>query len=202
MVLEHLREYFETADDPSLEEVRRVQIEFEPVQDGDRRTVIVHLLTDEEPIDRFTFQITREEDAKLFDAIDEKNLYFLQGIDEKTILYSVEHQLKRLFNREEHRSSPASGEHDALQKMLHAYAHRRMTGYSRQECMRIALQYSFHDLLDELDSNDFRSITDTEQQDQHIRMMVKEVQTRFHSSVERRRVGVDRAILMWFIGFV
>lgn len=193
MVLEHLREYFETTDDPSLEEVRRVQIEFEAVQDGDRRTVIAHLLTDEEPIDRLTFQISREEDPQLFDAVDEKNLYFLQGIDEKTILYSVEHQLKRVL---------ASDEHDALQKMLHAYAHRRLTGYSRQECMRVALQYSFHDLLDELDSNDFQTITDTEQQDQYIRMMIKEVQTRFHSSVERRRVRADREIGMQFIGFV
>ena len=201
LVLEHLREHFEMNDDLSLEEVRRIQIEVEPVQNGDCRTVIVHLLTDEEPIDRLTFHITREEDAELFDAIEEKNLYFLQGVDQKTILYSVEHQLKRFFNqptpfthRQEYRSSLASSadEFDVLQKMFDAYAHRKLTAYSRDECMRIALQYGFHDLLDTLDSKKFQTTVD----DEHVRVMINEVQTRLHSSVERRRVGAGRRWLV------
>ncbi|CAF3972145.1 unnamed protein product [Rotaria sp. Silwood1] len=161
----------------------------------DKRRVIVHLITNDEIIENLTFEITREQEPKLFDNEYEKNLYFLQGINEEKIIQSVEHKLKELFtkrfsfiHKEENHNSylqlTLDIEYDTLnsiKKMLYAYANHQLTTYSREECMRIGIEYSFDDLLDKLDSNELQSIDDKQ-----IQMIIDDIQIRLRLQIERR----------------
>ncbi|CAF3575363.1 unnamed protein product, partial [Rotaria sp. Silwood2] len=197
IVTDHVREYLQTNNDYSIAEIRRIQIELEPLTNKEKRRVIVHLITNEEIIENLTFEITREQEPKLFDIEYEKNLYFLQGNHEQTIIHSVEHKLKQLFtkrysliHKEENSNSylqlTLDIENDtinSIKKMLYAYANHKLTTYSREECMRIAIEYSFDDLLDKLDSNESQSIDDNQ-----IQMMMDDLQMRLRLQIERRLV--------------
>ncbi|CAF4265277.1 unnamed protein product, partial [Rotaria sp. Silwood2] len=195
IVTDHVREYLQTNNDYSIAEIRRIQIELEPLTNKEKRRVIVHLITNEEIIENLTFEITREQEPKLFDIEYEKNLYFLQGNHEQTIIHSVEHKLKQLFtkrysliHKEENSNSylqlTLDIENDtinSIKKMLYAYANHKLTTYSREECMRIAIEYSFDDLLDKLDSNELQSIDDNQ-----IQMMMDDLQMRLRLQIKRR----------------
>ncbi|CAF3669561.1 unnamed protein product [Rotaria sp. Silwood1] len=195
IVIDHVREYLQINNDYSIEQIRRIQIELEPLMNKDKRRVIVHLITNDEIIENLTFEITREQEPKLFDNEYEKNLYFLQGINEEKIIQSVEHKLKELFtkrfsfiHKEENHNSylqlTLDIEYDTLnsiKKMLYAYANHQLTTYSREECMRIGIEYSFDDLLDKLDSNELQSIDDKQ-----IQMIIDDIQIRLRLQIERR----------------
>jgi hypothetical protein len=72
--------------------------------------------------------------------------------------------------------------------MFYAYVDHSLTAYSREECMRIAIEYSFDDLLDKLDSNEFQSIDDNKERDKQIQIMIDDVQIRFRLQIEQRLV--------------
>ena len=167
MVLEHVHEYFQTHHDSSIDKIRRVQIELESLSDKHR--VIVHLLTDDENLKDLTFEITKEQEPRLFDADFQQELYFLQETNERHILRSVQHKLKNLFAK---RCSPqhhdtysqliSNMEHDTIdsvREMLHAYVNNVFSAYSREESMRIAIEYHFDDLLDKLDAHGRQTIS-------------------------------------------
>jgi hypothetical protein len=67
--------------------------------------------------------------------------------------------------------------------MFYAYANHTLSTYSHEECMRIAIEYHFDDLLDKLDSEEFQSITDKQ-----IQMMIDDVQIRLRLQIEQRLV--------------
>jgi hypothetical protein len=69
--------------------------------------------------------------------------------------------------------------------MFYAYINHTLSKYSRQECMRIAIEYSFDDLLDILDSKQFQSSNINKQ----IQMMIDDIQIRLRLQIEQRLVG-------------
>lgn len=172
IILRHVRNYFRTHHDRSIEEIRRVQVELEPLTTADQRRVVVHLLTEEDPVGNLTFEITQEQEPRLFEAEHQHELYFLQGLNEKNLLQSTERQLKDLVDK---RCSSEQFTLDGVRTMLQTYADRTFSTYSREECMRIAIEYRFDDLLDELHSL-------------QIEAMLTEIQTRLQAQIERRRV--------------
>jgi hypothetical protein len=197
MILNHVREYFQTHHDHSIEQIRRIQIEFEPLIHQETRRVRIHLLSNDEIIENLSFEITHEQEPKLFDQEFQNKFYFLQGIDENTMLNSLEHKLQQLFDQryslihqEENRylQLTLDLEYDTmnnLEKMFHAYANDTLSRYSREECMRIAIEYSFDDLLDEMDSEEFQLSKENKQ----IQMVIDDVQRRLRLQIERRLVG-------------
>ncbi len=165
--------------------------------------MIIHLLTNDEINKTLTFEITSEQEPKLFHKEFEENLYFLQGIDEQTMICSVEDKLKQLL--EKRYSLRYQGEKfylsltldmeyetmNSIEQMLNAYMKHRLSKYSREECMRIAIEYSFDDLLDELDSNELNN------DNRRIKMMIDDIQIRLRSQIERRLVGFRLKILVF-----
>ncbi len=155
------------------------------------------MLTDEDVVENLTIEITRDQEPKLFDNEYENNLYFVQGLNEKAIINSVEYKLKQLFDKryslihqQENKNSylqlTSDLEYDmidSLQKMFYAYANHTLSTYSREECMRIAIEFHFDDLLDKLNSEEFQSITDKQ-----IQMMIDDIQLRLRVQIERRLV--------------
>jgi hypothetical protein len=76
---------------------------------------------------------------------------------------------------------------NSIEKMFYAYANHTLSSYSREECMRIAIEYSFDDLLDKLDSNEFQLSNDKKQ----IQMMIDDIQIRLRLQIEQRLVGFE-----------
>ena len=179
-----------------MKQVRRIQIELEPLMNLEKRRVKLHLLSEDEVIDIQTLEITSEEEPELFQKEFAAEFYFLQDIAEQTSFQLVEDQLKQLFNQRY--SLIRQGEHsyiqlteelesqmmNTLEKMLDLYANGRLSNYSREECMRIAIEYSFDDLLDQLDTNELSLNPD----DKKVKMMVDEIRMRLRSQIERRLV--------------
>ena len=128
--MEHVREYFAEHPDHSIDEIRRVRVEFE----ADR--MMVYLYDDEDVIDQFPLDISREQAVNQFGVHQEENLYFLSGMSEGTLLSTVEDQLKN-------RSMPT----EELLDLFRAYGNKELNNYPRQECMRLGLKYRFHDVL-------------------------------------------------------
>ncbi|CAF1222036.1 unnamed protein product [Adineta ricciae] len=149
IVLGHVHEYFQTHHDSSIDEIRRVQIEFESLTDKHR--VIVHLLTDDENLEHLTFEITQEQEPRLFDADFQQEIYFLQGINERHILHSVQHKLKELFAK---RYSPQY--HDTYSQLT--------SNIERDTIDSIAIEYHFDDLLDKLDAKGSQPISGEQMQ--------------------------------------
>jgi len=199
IILNHVREYFQINNNSSIEQIRRIEIEFEPLTNEKTRGIILHLLSDKEIIENLTFEITYDQEPKLFDKEFEDNLYFLQGINEKNLIYSVENKLKQLFNKryslihQENNSYlqlTLDIEYDTIntiEKMFYAYINHTLSKYSRQECMRIAIEYSFDDLLDIIDSKEFQSSNINKQ----IQMMIDDIQIRLRLQIEQRLVGFE-----------
>lgn len=170
-----------------MKEVRRIQIQLEPLTNIEKRRVKLHLLSDDEVIDIQTLEITSEEEPKLFQKEFAAEFYFLQDIAEQTSVQSIEDQLKQLFNQRY--SLIRQGEQSYLQlteeleaqlmntleKILDLYANDRLSNYSREKLMRIAIEFSFDDLLD---ANDRQG-----------KMMVDEIRIRLRSQIQRRLVG-------------
>jgi hypothetical protein len=148
--------------------------------------VMIHLLSDDEINKTLTFEITSEQEPELFQKELEANLYFLQGMDEQTMIHSVEDKLKQLFIHQEENFYMKYETMNSLEKMFDAYVNHRLSKYSREECMRIAIEYSFDDLLDELDSNEFQLNKDN----RRLKMMIDDVQRRLRSQIERRLVRI------------
>lgn len=177
-----------------------MKIELEPLTNTEKRKIIVHLLDDEDVIDTLTLEITREQEPKLFDIEHEGYLYFLQGINEQKIIHHVEHKIKQLFvkryslvNNDQNLFSyiqlTADMEHDTLssiETLFYMYANNKLNTYSREECMRVAVEYSFDDLLDRLNSNEIESIKNKE-----ISIMMNDVKTRLRLQIERRLVWLS-----------
>ncbi len=142
-------------------------------------------------------EITYDQEPKFFNKEFEANFYFLQGINEKKLIYSVENKLKQLFNKRYsliHQDNNSylqltlDIEYDTInniEKMFYAYINHTLSKYSRQECMRIAIEYSFDDLLDILDSKQFQSSNINKQ----IQMMIDDIQIRLRLQIEQRLVG-------------
>ncbi|CAF0769866.1 unnamed protein product [Adineta steineri] len=191
LISDYVREYLQTNHNHFFEQIRRVQVELEPLTNTDKRRVIIHLLNDEEIVEKLTFDITYEQEPKLFDKEYQNNLYFIQSINETTIINSVEHKLKELFDKRyslKHQDSyiqlTLDIEYDTLasiRKMFYAYANHTLSIYSREGCMRIAIEYYFDDLLDKFDCKEFQPINDTQ-----IQMMIDDVQMRLRQQIERR----------------
>lgn len=174
-----------------------MQIQLKPLIDTDKRRVVVHLMSDEEIVKTLTFEITREQEPKLFDLAYDQDLYFLQGIDEPKLINAVENKLKQLFekryslvheqnNKDSYLQLTLDMEYDALasvEKILSAYANHKLMPYSREACMKIAIQYGFDDLLDRLDSNENKSMDDKQ-----IQMMADDVKLRLRLQIERHLV--------------
>ncbi|CAF0888177.1 unnamed protein product [Adineta ricciae] len=199
IVLEHVHEYFQTHHDSSIDEIRRVQIELESLTDKHR--VIVHLLTDDENLEDLTFEITQEQEPRLFDADFQQELYFLQGINERHILHSVQHKLEELFAK---RYSPQHHDTysqlasnmerdtiDSLRKMFHAYVNNFFSAYSREESMRIAIQYHFDDLLDKLDANGSQSISSEQMQ-----TIMDDIRIRLRLQIDHRLKAEETAKIL------
>ncbi|CAM4915049.1 unnamed protein product [Rotaria socialis] len=195
IVVDHVRTYLQTNNNYSISQIRRIQIELEPLMNQEKRQVNVHLIADEDIIETLTIEITREQEPKLFDIQYEDSLYFLQSINEQKMIHSVERKLKQLYakryslikNEENHYSYlqlTLDMEYDtinSIEKMFYAYVNHTLTKYSRDECMRIAIEYSFDDLLDELDSNEIQPINNRQ-----LQMMTDDVQVRLRLQIERR----------------
>lgn len=180
-----------------MKQVRCIQIELEPLTNLEKRRVKLHLLSEDEVIDIQTLEITSKEEPELFQKELAAEFYFLQDIAEQTSVQLVEDQLKQLSNQRYsliHQGKDAylqlteeleSQMMNTLEKILDLYANGRLSNYSREECMRIAIEYSFDDLLDELDSNELPLNRD----DRDVKLMVDEIQMRLRSQIERRLVG-------------
>ncbi|CAF3800448.1 unnamed protein product, partial [Adineta steineri] len=191
LISDYVREYLQTNHNQFFEQIRHVQVELEPLTNTDKRRVIIHLLNDEEIVEKLTFDITYEQEPKLFDKEYQNNLYFIQSINETTIINSVEHKLKELFDKRyslKHQDSyiqlTLDIEYDTLdsiRKLFYAYANHTLSIYSREECMRIAIEYYFDDLLDKFDCKEFQPINDKQ-----IQMMIDDVQMRLRQQIERR----------------
>ncbi|CAF4638904.1 unnamed protein product [Rotaria magnacalcarata] len=195
IVVDHVRTYLQTNNNYSISQIRRIQIELEPLVNQEKRQVNVHLITDQDMIETLTIEITREQEPKLFDIQYEDKLYFLQSINEQKMIHSVERKLKQLYakrcslikNEKNHFSYlqlTLDMEYDtinSIEKMFYAYVNHTLTKYSRDECMRIAIEYSFDDLLDELDSNEIQPINNRQ-----LQMMIDDVQVRLRLQMERR----------------
>ena len=172
-----------------------MQIELEPLPaHQESRRIRVRLLSDDECVDTLALDITREEEPRLFDERYEDNFYFLQRFDEKTLVRSAEETIQQLYSRYYSLAKTSTDavllDHswdakDSLQRMLDAYAHQTLSVYSRHECMRIAIEYRFHDLLDELDSHKSQS---TKERELQLQTMMKEIQRRLHANSQRRVV--------------
>ncbi|UJR22823.1 hypothetical protein I4U23_025853 [Adineta vaga] len=195
IILDHVREYLRTHHDHLIDQIRRVQIELEPVLDTDKRRIIVHLLTDKEMVENLTFEITQEQEPKLFDDHFQQEFYFLQGNHEKTILHSVEYKLKQLQDkRYSDLQLTLDMEHDimdSIRKMFHAYTNKIFSTYSREECMRIAIEHHFDDLLDILDLEEHQSVSD-----EQIQMMIDDIQMRLRLQIERRLKAEETAKIL------
>lgn len=89
------------------------------------------------------------------------------------MISSLENQLKNY-------SLMKQGEYN-LEKIFYAYANHSLSTYSREECMRIAIEYSFDDLLDEIDLKNINN--------QQIQLMIDEIQRRLHWKIQQRLVG-------------
>jgi hypothetical protein len=140
----------------------------------------------------------------LFDIKYQTNLYFLQNINEQTMISSIQDKLKQLLDKRYSLIQNKSYltldiEYDTLnsiQSMFNAYVKHTLAKYSREECMRIAIEYSFDDLLDKLDSYEGQSISEKE-----IQIIVDDVQTRLRLQIERRLVGAENFIIELMISF-
>ena len=176
----------------------------------DKRRVIIHLLAEDEIIHTETLEITSEQEPKLFQKEFENEFYFLQGNDEQTMIRLMEEKLKRLFEKryslirqEENSYLQLTTEMENetinnIEKMLDLYVNRRLSRYSREECMRIAIEYSFDDLLDRLDSNDLQLNKEKEE----MKMIIDDIRMRLRSQIERRLVGAKiRKFCFWTVLF-
>lgn len=166
VVLDHVRDYFNEHSDRSFEDVRRIRMDFQSDQ------MMVYLYTDDENIDQFPLGISREQAIDLFGVGQEMDLYFISGMDETTLISSVEQQLKD-------RSTSISD----LEKIFHSYGNEHLTSYARQECMRLGLAYRFYDILDRLDA-----MTDKNERDALIQVAMKELPERWKRQHEQRLV--------------
>ena len=172
-----------------------MQIELEPLSAHEEsRRLRVRILSDDECVDTLALDITRDEEPRLFEERYEDGFYFLQRLDEKTLVRSAEEGLQQLHSRyyslDKTSTDPVLLDRswdakDSLQRMLDAYANQTLSIYFRHECMRIAVEYSFHDLLDELDSHEFQS---TKERELQVQAIMKETQTRLHANSQRRVV--------------
>ncbi|CAF4434176.1 unnamed protein product, partial [Adineta steineri] len=62
LISDYVREYLQTNHNHFFEQIRRVQVELEPLTNTDKRRVIIHLLNDEEIVEKLTFDITYEQE--------------------------------------------------------------------------------------------------------------------------------------------
>lgn len=198
ILLKYAREYLQRQSDPSLGQIRRIQIELEPLIDSEIRRMKIHFLSEDEVVDIQTLEIHSEQEPKLFQKEFAEEFHFLQSIDEQKTVRLVEDQLKELFKQRY--SFIRQGEESYFQlteelesqlinnmeKMLNLYADRRLSSYSREECMRIAIEFSFDDLLDELDANEWSFNSE----DKEMKTMLDEIRMRLRSQIERRLVEV------------
>ena len=194
ILLKYAREYLQRQSDLSREQIRRMQIELEPLTNAEKRRVKIQFLSEDEVVDSLTLDMTSEQEPKLFQKKFADEFYFLQNIDEQISVQLVDDQLKELFKQRY--SLLRQGKDSYLQltedfesqminnlkKIVHLYANRRLSSYSREECMRIAIKYSFDDLLDATEWS-------LNLENNGMKMMMDEIQTRLRSQIERRFVG-------------
>lgn len=172
MIFNHVREYFQKNQNPSLEQIRRIQIEFEPLGNQNKSRVILHLLSDEESIETLSFDIPLD--------YQEPNIYFIQNLNEQIILSSIENKFKQY--------SPFSYDtKNNLERIFSAYVNHTLSIYSREEWIRLAIEYNFIDLLDEIDLNKFQRDINNKQ----IQLMIDEVEKRLQQQLEQRLVGYE-----------
>ena len=153
----------------------------EPLINGETRRVLIHLSSDEEIVESLSLELTPDQELDLFQT----NLHFLQGSEEKSMIQFVETKLKESFNQ---RSSSLQMENelmDSMKKLLNDYANRRLSSYSREQCLQIGVEYGFDDLFDQLDSEEFQ----TNKERKQIHLMVDDIQRRLKLKIERRLVG-------------
>ena len=191
-----MRDYFERQPAWAVDRIRSMQIELEPLSAHEEcRRIRVHLLSDDDRVDTLVLDITREEEPRLFDERYEDSFYFLQRLDETTLVRSAEESIQHVYSRYYSLAKTSADavllEHpwdanSSLQRLLDAYVNDTLSVYSRHECMRLAVEYSFHHLLDQLDSHKFQSAKEREL---HVRTtMMKEIQTILQGNSKRRVV--------------
>ena len=180
--------------------IRYIQIESKPLINKDKHRIIIHLITHDKVIDNLTFDITREQEPKLFDSEYEKKFYFLQSVDGQNIISSVEYQLKQLINERYSVIHKEDIHHayiqltldiendtmNSVEQMFYTYCDHKLATYLREECMRIAIEYGFDDILDELDCNELQLINENQ-----IPMMINDVKRRLRLQTQRRLVGIE-----------
>ena len=86
--MEHVRQYFDQHSDHSIEEIRRIRMDFES------NRLMIYLYDDEREIDQFPLDISRQQAIEQFGVNKEENIYFLSGIREEKLISTIEHQLK------------------------------------------------------------------------------------------------------------
>jgi hypothetical protein len=178
-------------NDRSIDDVRRIGMEIERSTHEQLARLIVHLCTDDETLDSLTIDITDEQAEEMFKQGNDLSLYFLHGIDERTIIHSMEIQLKQLFTvnnwflHDKYRRTELL---TTIDNVFHAYAHCQLTNNSRQECMRIGLDYGFAHCLTRMNSDEFRSITDHDECHRLILTMINDLQQHWQEHMERRAV--------------
>lgn len=143
-ILEHVRKYLQTNANESVDDIRRIEIEIEPKTDSAQHRVKVYLLSDEDCIDELSFEIPLNEDFQ-------SNLQFLQGINEKSMIESIEDKLQQSSSDD---FSWDFETIDAMQEMFNVYAKKSLSNYGREQCIRLGVEYNFDDILEKLDSEE------------------------------------------------
>lgn len=146
LVLDQVRKYLQNNSDESSEEIRRIEIEIEPKTNSDKRQIKIYLLSDDDLIDTLSFEISEHEDFQ-------SKLEILQGIDEKSLIESIADQLRQSNSNDFSWNDEMI---ENMRTMFDMYAKDNLSNYGREQCLRLAIEYGFDDMLGEFDCEEIQ----------------------------------------------